>query len=129
MEENTKSGVTLTIRLIRSFGHRNIRNAIYHNVDTSQLVSSFLEFVGANIKTRSDLPPPFRTYVYDTMKIQHQAFGAKTSDPVINIYNDDELILKPESTLADCGVIDETEISFFKLEDYLVYQKNPQLLW
>merc|ERR1712212_1239820 len=123
-----EGGVTITIRFIRSFGHRNIRNSIYHDVDTSQLVSEFIHLVSTSIKTRTDLPPPFRTFEYDTMKIQHQAFGAKTSDPVINIYNDDELMLKPEKTLVDSGVIDETEISFFKLEDYVVYQKNPQLV-
>ena len=124
-----KKGVTVVIRFIRSFGHRNIRNGIFRNVDTSQLVSEFIEFVSANIKTRTDLPPPFRTFSYDTMKVQHQAFGAKTSDPVINTLHDEELMLKPDSTLAESGVTEETEISFFKLEDYKVYQANPQLVW
>lgn len=129
MGEEVRKGVTVTIRFIRSFGHRNIKNGIFRDVDTSQLVSEFIQSVSTDIKNRTDLPPPFRTFTYDTMKIQHQAFGAKTSDPVINTFNDDELMLKPEKTLAECGVIEETEISFFKLEDYKAYQANPQLVW
>ena len=40
------------------------------------------------------LPPPFRKFCYDTLKIEHQAHGAKTSDPVINTERDGELILR-----------------------------------
>lgn len=122
-------GILVTVRLIRNFPHRNIRNIICKNVDTTKLTSAFIENVINDIKTRSELPPPFRTYKYDTMKIQHQAYGAKTNDPVINTTNDEELMLKPEKTLAECGVINETEISFFKLDDYTTYQKDPQLVW
>ena len=126
---NQDEGCTLVIRLIRSFEHRNIRNVIYHNIDTSHLVSHFISFVLEDIKKRTGLPLPVRTYTYDTMKIQHKAFGAKTSDPVINIHNDEELILCMDKSLLECGVINETEISFFSNADYRLYQKNPQLVW
>jgi hypothetical protein len=63
------------------------------------------------------------------MKIQHKSHGAKTSDPVINTENDEKLMLKPNLSLLDCGVENETEISYFKLEDYLAYQANPHTTW
>ena len=56
-------------------------------------------------------------------QIEHQAFGSKTSDTVINCENDDDLMLKENFTLSESGVKNETEISFFKLEDYLEYKK------
>ena len=36
-----------------------------------------------------------RKYAYDTLKVEHQAHGAKTSDPVINTGDDERLILRP----------------------------------
>ena len=60
------------------------------------------------------------------LQIEHQAHGAKTSDPVINREDDDKLILKDGVTLAEAGVKNETEISFFKLSDYQAYQADPE---
>ena len=55
-------------------------------------------------------------------QIEHQAFGSKTNDTVINREDDDNLILKESLTLSECGVKNETEISFFKLNDYMEYK-------
>ena len=63
------------------------------------------------------------------MQIEHQAHGAKTSDPVINRDDDAAPILKPEHTLAEAGVKDETEISAFKMGEYAAYKANPVLKW
>ncbi|XP_062586552.1 UPF0538 protein C2orf76 homolog [Saccostrea cucullata] len=103
---------TVTVRLIRSFEHRNLKHVVYHEVDLSQSVSNFKDFIKN-----------------DTLKISHKPHGSKSNDPVINLENDEGLILKDDQTLADSGVEDETEISFFKLEDYEVYKKNPHLAW
>ena len=121
--------VTIVLRLIRSFEHRTIRNVVYHEIDLDLLTSDFIDFVKTDLKTKTSLPPPFRTFKYDTMKIQHKAFGSKTSDPVINTLNDEELMLNVEKSLRDNGIVNETEISFFVLEDYRKYQENPQLAW
>ena len=66
-----------------------------------------------------------RKFSYDTLKIEHHAHGAKTSDPVINTENDEKLILKTGLSLVEQGVKHETELSLFKLEDYLEYKKLP----
>ncbi|XP_023230659.1 UPF0538 protein C2orf76 homolog [Centruroides sculpturatus] len=121
--------VVLTVRLIRSFEHRNIRHIVMKGVDTAQTVSQFKRKVLELVQNKPDVIPPFRTYQYDTMKIHHQAHRAKGADPVINVDDDDNSILKEDKTLNESGVCNETELSFFKLEDYIRYKENPQHLW
>lgn len=125
MTEAATSPVTVTVRLIRSFQHRNIRNLVIHDVDVTTTVSDFMELVRGRLKTAPALPPPFRNFAYDTFKIETQAFGFKTNDPVINREDDETLILQPGKSLGESGVKNETEISFFKLDDYLQYKQNP----
>lgn len=36
---------TVTIRLIRSFEHRNLKHVVYHDIDLTQSVADFKEFV------------------------------------------------------------------------------------
>ena len=58
------------------------------------------------------------------MKIEHQAHGSKTSDPVINTEKDEQLFLVSGVTLEHQGVKNETEISLFKkAENKLVVLK------
>ncbi|XP_033097893.1 UPF0538 protein C2orf76-like [Anneissia japonica] len=121
--------VIITVRLIRSFEHRNIKPVIFKDVDLNISVKEFIDFVKVEIKTRPGLLPPFRNYGYDAMKIQHMAHGSKTSDPTINTEDDDKLMMKDDNTLQECGIEHETEISFFKLEDYRKYQSNPVCKW
>ncbi|XP_065653541.1 UPF0538 protein C2orf76 homolog [Hydra vulgaris] len=126
MEQN---GCVVTVRLIRSFEHRNIRNIVYHQVDTSMTCKSFIDFVLKDVALRTDVPPPFRKFEYNKMKIEHQPFGMKSNDPVINRENDEELILQDEKSLSDMGVVNETVLSFFRFDDYKKYSSNPQLVW
>ncbi|XP_040563256.1 UPF0538 protein C2orf76 homolog [Lepeophtheirus salmonis] len=122
---------TLRIRIIRSFQHRNIRYITLHNVPfETTTVSSLMKLIIEEIK-KSGLPPPFKTYSFDTLKIEHNAFGAKTNDPVINREDDDKLLLsRPDLTLKEYPLIlNETEISFFKMSDYKEYLSSPSLSW
>ncbi|KAL9966255.1 hypothetical protein ACROYT_G024303 [Oculina patagonica] len=123
------AGETLTVRLIRSFEYRNIKYVVFKDVPLEQTVQHFMDFVVSEIKKRPDVPPPFRNFSYDTMKIQHKAHGAKTSNPVIVLEDDEKLILTPDCSLSDSGIENETEISFFKKEDYEKYKTNPELKW
>ena len=76
------------------------------------------------------VPPPFRKVAYDTLKVEHQAHGAKTNDPLINKDADESLILGDDTaTLSQAGVKNETTITFFKYDDYLEYKNNPTLVW
>ncbi|XP_074550696.1 UPF0538 protein C2orf76 homolog [Halichoeres trimaculatus] len=123
------SGAVVTVRLVRSFEHRNFKPVVFHGVSLEQTVQDFIQMVQNDIATRAGLPPPFRKYGYDTMKIVHQAHGAKTNELVMSLDDDEKLILRDGQTLSDCGVANETELAFFKREDYSLFKANPKTVW
>nr|XP_020039671.1 UPF0538 protein C2orf76 homolog isoform X2 [Castor canadensis] len=104
--------VTITVRLIRSFEHRNFRPLVYHGVNLDQTVKEFLAFLKQ-----------------DKLKIIHQAHKSKTNELVLSLEEDDRLLLREDSTLRAAGVASETEIAFFCEEDYKKYQANPVSSW
>uniref|UniRef100_A0A3Q3LMG1 Uncharacterized protein n=1 Tax=Mastacembelus armatus TaxID=205130 RepID=A0A3Q3LMG1_9TELE len=67
----------VTVRLVRSFEHRNFKAVVFHGVCLDQTVQEFMQLVRHDVVTRPGLPPPLKNYAYDTMKIIHQAHGAK----------------------------------------------------
>ncbi|XP_019409405.1 PREDICTED: UPF0538 protein C2orf76 homolog isoform X2 [Crocodylus porosus] len=95
---------TITVRLVRSFEHRNFRPVVYHGVHLDQTVKQFVAFVRNDVSSRTGLPPPFRNYKYDTMKIIHQAHRSKTNELVVSLEDDDKLILRDDSTLKAAGI-------------------------
>ncbi|XP_022077502.1 UPF0538 protein C2orf76 homolog [Acanthochromis polyacanthus] len=119
----------VTVRLVRSFEHRNFKPIVFHGVSLDQTVQDFIEFVRVDIATKPGLPLPFRKYAYDKMKIIHQAHGAKTNELVMSLYDDDKLILQDDQTLRTAGVANETEVAFFREEDYSLYRANPKTAW
>ncbi|XP_069472708.1 UPF0538 protein C2orf76 homolog [Ambystoma mexicanum] len=121
--------VTITVRLVRSFEHRNFKPVIYRNVNLNQTVKEFVALVQNDVPLRPGLPPPFKKHPYDTMKIIHQAHGSKTNELVVSLEDDDTLILKEESSLKEAGVANETELAFFCKEDYKTYKANPVSAW
>ncbi|XP_020487652.1 UPF0538 protein C2orf76 homolog [Labrus bergylta] len=123
------SEAVITVRLVRSFEHRNFKPVVFHGVDLDQTVLDFIQLVKDGIATRAALPPPFRKYAYDTMKIVHQAHGAKTNELVMSLDDDEKLILRDGLTLREAGVANETEVAFFKGEDYGLFKANPTSFW
>ncbi|XP_069927121.1 UPF0538 protein C2orf76 homolog isoform X1 [Oryctolagus cuniculus] len=123
--------VTITVRLIRSFEHRNFKPIVYHGINLDQTVKEFIVFLKQEITTRvcavmsallsvtgclpmlgapadvplrTSLPPPFRNYKYDKLKIIHQAHKSKTNDLVLSLEDDDRLLLEEGSTLRAAGI-------------------------
>lgn len=41
----SSEGVTITVRLVRSFEHRNFKPVVYHGVNLDQTVKEFITFV------------------------------------------------------------------------------------
>ncbi|XP_062972702.1 UPF0538 protein C2orf76 homolog [Elgaria multicarinata webbii] len=121
--------VTVAVRLVRSFEHRNFRPVVYHGVNLNQTVKEFVAFVKNDVALRTGLPPPFKKYRYDTMKIIHQAHGSKTNELVVSLEDDGKLILAEDSTLQAAGVANETELAFFCMDDYRKYKANPVATW
>ncbi|KAM5326418.1 UPF0538 protein C2orf76 homolog isoform 2-T7 [Glossophaga mutica] len=104
--------VTITVRLIRSFEHRNFKPVVYHGVNLDQTVKEFILFLKQ-----------------DKLKIIHQAHKSKTNEIVMSLEDDDRLLLKEDSTLKASGIANETEIAFFCEEDYRNYKANPLSSW
>ncbi|KAM4558083.1 UPF0538 protein C2orf76 homolog [Odontesthes bonariensis] len=119
----------VTVRLVRSFQHRNFKPVVLHGVKLDQSVHDFICLVRHDITSRAELPPPFRNYAYDTMKIIHQAHGAKTNELVMSLDDDEKLLLHDDQTLSAAGIANETEVAFFRKEDYGLYKANPQSAW
>ncbi|KAF3695218.1 UPF0538 protein C2orf76 -like protein [Channa argus] len=122
-------GSVVTVRLVRSFEHRNFKPVVFHGVNLEQTVHDFIRFVIEDIDTRPGLPPPFKKFGYDTMKIIHQPHGAKTNELVMSLEDDNTLILQDNQTLKAAGVANETELAFFRREDYGLYKANPKTAW
>ncbi|KAL0491278.1 hypothetical protein AKO1_009972 [Acrasis kona] len=119
----------LTVRLVRSFEYRNVKNMVLKNVDlenttTEQLLDVVLKEIDAN---RAYLP--HRGRKYDTIKIYYKAHQNKPNHLVINLGDDDTHILKPGLTLAAQGIEQETELSCFINEEYEAYKSNPENKW
>ncbi|CAB1449016.1 unnamed protein product [Pleuronectes platessa] len=119
----------VTVRLVRSFEHRNFKPVVFQGVSLDQTVQDFIQLVRDDILTRPGIPPPFRSYAYDTMKIIHQAHGAKTNELVMSLDDDENLILHDGQSLRTADVANETEVAFFRKEDYDLYKTNPQIAW
>lgn len=67
--------VTLTIRLIRSFEHRNLKFMVLKNVDLDLKTDDLIAKVLAEIQEPShNLPRPFKTYQFDTLKVIELSF-------------------------------------------------------
>ncbi|KAE8581752.1 hypothetical protein XENTR_v10024930 [Xenopus tropicalis] len=122
-------GATVTVRLVRSFEHRNFRPVVYHGVNLDQTVREFIVQINEDIPHRAALPLPFKKYSYDTLKIIHQPHGAKTNELVVGLEDDERLILAPGGTLREAGVAHETELAFFCHKDYQTYKANPVSKW
>ncbi|XP_059199574.1 UPF0538 protein C2orf76 homolog [Centropristis striata] len=128
-QDDMSADAVVTVRLVRSFEHRNFRPVVFHQVTLDQTVQDFMQLVRDDVAKRVGLPPPFKKYAYDTMKIVHQAHGAKTNELVMSLADDEKLILQDGQTLRAAGIANETEVAFFRKEDYGLYKANPQTAW
>ncbi|KAJ3220589.1 hypothetical protein HK099_004162 [Clydaea vesicula] len=123
---------TITVRLIKSFEFRTVKNIILKDLNLNTLTLKGLKtLIFEKIKTTSGLKP-YLNVNFDTLKIYTKAHGSKTQNLVINFEEDSKLYLKSEND--DCNLIDlmienETELSFFTLSDYEKYKLNPETKW
>ncbi|CAH2351312.1 altered inheritance rate of mitochondria protein 29 [[Candida] railenensis] len=129
----------LTIRIIKSFPYRNVKNHILPSVDLkSTTPQQLLEKVQTVINTTGGLRP-YRNIIYNTVKVYSKAHGSKSMNLVINFEQDEELVLVCEDednqragtskTLWDLGVENETELSVFNWGAYVEFKKNPEEKW
>lgn len=128
----------VTIRIVKSFPYRNVKNHIIPSINLKETTpSQLLEKIRTIINTTGGLRP-YRNVVYDTAKVYTHAHGSKSMNLVIN-FNDDErdiLVCEDEQnkvckekSLWDLGIENETEISVFNFQSYIDFKSNPEEKW
>lgn len=128
----------ITVRIIKSFPYRNVRNHVIPSINLKDTnASQLLEQVHKIINTTGALRP-YRNVNYDTVKVYTHAHGTKSMNLVINFDHDERDILycenkenhiSQEKSLWDLGVENETELSVFNYEDYVAFKANPEEKW
>lgn len=129
----------LTVRIVKSFPYRNVKNHIMPSVNLKETTPLDLIAVVRNAINTSGALRPYRNVVYDTLKLYTKAHGTKSMQLVINLDHDDDWILlceDPSNTvkgdkksLYDLGIENETEISLFNWSDYKTFKENPEEKW
>lgn len=125
----------ITIRIIKSFPYRNVKNHIIKDIDLKsttpkQLLVKVIEVINTTGALR-----PYRNVAYDTVKIYTKAHGSKSMHLVINFENDEDWVLVSPSvdgtdkSLWELGIQNETELSLFNWADYIEYKANPVEKW
>lgn len=128
----------ITVRIIKSFPYRNVKNHIISSINLKECTpSQLLDLVHKIINTTGALRP-YRNVNYDTVKVYTHAHGTKSMNLVINFDHDERDILycenkdhpvSQEKPLWDLGVENETELSVFNYEDYVTFTTNPEEKW
>lgn len=96
----------LTIRIIKSFPYRNVKNVVLHDYDiSSKTPQNLFDDILHKINTEGGLRP-YRNVQYDSLKIYTHAHGSKTMNLVINFEHDEDwsLDLKSAQHLHSMGV-------------------------
>jgi len=124
-----RTDATLTLRIIKSFEFRTEKSLVLHGINLETTTVGDLK---AKAKQALQTQPgwkPYRNAVLDTMKLYSKAHGAKTTNLIINLDNDDWILDDDSKILAEIGFENETEISFFSRELYEAFKRNPETRW
>ncbi|GJE97940.1 AIM29 family protein [Phanerochaete sordida] len=124
-----RTRATLTIRIVKSFEFRTEKHLILHNVNCETTTVGQLKDLARQAVQTQPGWKPYRNVVLDTLKLYTKAHGAKTTNLIINLDHDDWILDDESKVLADYGIENETEISFFNRETYEEFKKNPETRW
>ncbi|KAF5400531.1 hypothetical protein PHET_06155 [Paragonimus heterotremus] len=138
MDENL---INIPVTLIRSFKYRTTYYFVLHNISPTLTVAELFDAIHQSkfihlesssfsllaIHKSAAIPPPFRNYAFDALKLRHQAHGSKSGDLLINMSS--EPIQPSGELLTSIGIQNESEIAVFNLSDYQAQRDNPEFLW
>ncbi|KAF8553398.1 hypothetical protein OG21DRAFT_1510251 [Imleria badia] len=124
-----RTEATITVRVIKSFEYRTERGLVLHklNLETTT-VGGLKEIVRQAIQT-GPAWRPYRNAVLDTLKLYTKAHGAKTTNLIINLDREDWILEDDDKILADVGLENETELSFFSRKAYEIFKLSPEVCW
>ncbi|KAF8136236.1 hypothetical protein EV363DRAFT_1395352 [Boletus edulis] len=118
---------TITVRVIKSFEYRTERSLVLHKLNLeATTVGGLKEIVRQAVQTGSAWRP-YRNAVLDTLKLYTKAHGAKTTNLIINLDHDDWILEDDDKILADVGLENETEVSFFSRKAYDGFKLSPEV--
>lgn len=147
--------VVITVRVIKSFEFRSMKAYVLPHVDLTTTTIAQLEETCRNHVRTSPAFKPFRSYAdsLTTLKLYTKAHGSKTTNLIINL-DHPEWILEPSNlpaliassanqiappsgeertkhntTLAQIGLENEAELSFFNMDAYTAFLSNPNTRW
>lgn len=138
----------ITIRIIKSFEFRSMKAYVIKSIDlTTTTIAQLEELCRKEVSTTSSFRA-FRSYAdkLDTLKLYTRAHGSKTTNLIINLDHPEWVLedgnlrgllkegggeekRKDNTTLAEIGVENETELSFFNREAYEEFLRNPNTKW
>lgn len=141
----------ITVRIIKSFEFRSMKAYVIKNIDLTTTTIAELEDKCRNEVRTNSAFRAFRSYAdnLDTLKLYTRAHGAKTTNLIINLDHDDWVLVdenlssllkeplkegeerktKQNTTLAQIGIENETELSFFNNQAYEQFIANPNTKW
>lgn len=119
---------TITVRIIKSFEYRTIRNHVFRDVDLTKVTPNDLLEMTRHVAQTDSGFRPYRNVSLDTLKIYAQPYGTKSQDLAINLGHE-ELVLSGSEPLNRLDVRNETEISCYNEELYREYEANPVQKW
>ncbi|KDQ12272.1 hypothetical protein BOTBODRAFT_419529 [Botryobasidium botryosum FD-172 SS1] len=123
------TSATITVRIIKSFEYRTERSLVLHDVNLEQVTVGRLKKMAQEAILTKPGWKPYRTAVFDTLKLYTKAHGAKTTNLIINLDHDEWIMNDDEQTLASLGLENESEVSFFNREAYEQFKRNPEVKW
>jgi len=124
-----RTEATITVRVIKSFEYRTERSLVLHKLNLeATTVGGLKEIVRQAVQT-GPAWRPYRNGVLDTLKLYTKAHGAKTTNLIINLDHDDWILEDDNKILADVGLENETEVSFFSRKAYDDFKLSPEVRW
>lgn len=135
----------ITIRIIKSFEFRSMKAYVIKSIDLTTTTVAGLEEMCRKEVTSNSAFRAFRSYAdkLDTLKLYTKAHGSKTTNLIINLDHPDWILddknlqalaaqegkTKQTTTLAEIGIENETELSFFNRQAYEDFLSNPNTKW
>lgn len=123
------TSATLTVRIIKSFQFRTERSLVLHNINLDTTTVGQLKDIARQAVLSQPGWKPYRNVALDTLKLYTKAHGAKTTNLIINLDNDNWILNDDSQILSHLGFENETEVSFFSRELYDVYKLDPTTSW
>ncbi|ODM95341.1 hypothetical protein Ocin01_11330 [Orchesella cincta] len=125
----SSSNATLTIRVIRSFEHRNWKPLVIHNINLDMTFGELQALVNDKLVS-SSFPPPFKKLVhYDAFKLETSPSmnNSKSSNALISLSNSTpvlELGISGPLALSSEQISHESEISYFNCSEFIEYSSS-----